>query len=97
MEIRLTQTVVVSEDAISQEVGGETVILDLGSEQYFGLDKVGTRIWQLLQEKGDLQQIFDCMLDEFDVTAARLETDMQTLLGELASAGLISVRDSSAG
>lgn len=97
MDIRLTQTVIVSEDAISQEVGGETVILDLGSEQYFGLDEVGTRIWQLLQEKGDLQQIFDCMLGEFDVTADRLEADMQALLGELASAGLISVRDSNAG
>ena len=62
---RFTQSVVVSEEALYQEVSGEIVILDLKSESYFGLDEVGARIWQLLKQHGDLQQIFDIMLDEY--------------------------------
>ena len=45
--MNLNQTITLSPDVISQEVSGETVLLDLESENYFGLDAVGTRIWQL--------------------------------------------------
>ena len=36
----------ISPDVLSQEVNGETVLLDLEGESYFGLNEVGTRVWQ---------------------------------------------------
>lgn len=87
-----SQKVTISKEALSQEVNGETVILDLKSESYFGLDEVGTRIWQLLQEHGDLQQTFDAMLDEFDVDEEQLHQDLNELVGKLEEAGLISLQ-----
>ena len=39
------QVLKASQEAIGQEVRGETVILDLASEEYFSLDEVGTRVW----------------------------------------------------
>lgn len=78
---------------MSQEVNGETVILDLNSESYFGLDQVGTRIWQLLQEHGDVRKTFDIMLEEFDVDENQLESDMNALLDELIKSGLVNVED----
>ena len=51
------QTLSVSTEVIAQEVSGETVLLDLKSEQYFSLDVVGTRIWQLLNEGVAIDQI----------------------------------------
>ena len=85
-----TQKITISEEALSQEVNGETVILDLKSESYFGLDEVGTRVWQLLQEHGDLQKVFDAMLEEFDVDANTLASDMKNLIDDLVDKGLIS-------
>lgn len=90
-----SKKIILSEEALSQEVNGETVILDLKSEQYFGLDEVGTRIWQLLEEHGDLQKTFDIMLEEFDVAEDRLKEDMNKLLDQLAESGLIHFEDSS--
>jgi len=84
-----TQKITISEEALSQEVNGETVILDLKSESYFGLDEVGTRIWQLLQEHGDVQKIIDIMLEEFDVNAEQLELDINELLEKLVASGLV--------
>ena len=49
--MNLNQTVTRSPEVISQEVSGETVLLDLESESYYGLDAVGTRIWQLIRDK----------------------------------------------
>ena len=40
----MTQTIEISSEVLTQEVGGETVILDLKTESYFGLNEVGTRI-----------------------------------------------------
>ena len=90
MTVKFTQKVTLSPDALFQEVGGEIVILDLKSESYFGLDEVGARIWQLMQEHGDLQRVFEVMLREFDVEPDRLEADMNNLISELAKSGLVS-------
>jgi hypothetical protein len=80
-------------DVLTQEVGGETVLLDLNSECYFGLDELGTRIWQLIQEFGDLQKVYDSMLDEYDVDGKQLEKDLDRIVDKLAEAGLICVSE----
>jgi hypothetical protein len=87
----LNQTIVQSPDVISQEVSGETVLLDLESENYFGLDEVGTRVWQLIKESGDLRAIFETMLEEYEVNEERLEQDLEALLTEIVGLGLITM------
>ena len=90
--MNLNQTITISPEVISQEVSGETVLLDLESECYFGLDEVGTRIWQLLKETNDLKVIFDTLLDEYHVDEKRLQSDMEALLAEISGLGLVSVQ-----
>ena len=85
-----THKITISEQVLSQEVNGETVILDLKSESYFGLDEVGTRIWQLLQERGDVQKTFDTLLEECDVDDDNLASDFKNLIDEMTEKGLIS-------
>jgi len=86
----MTQKIEISSEVLTQEVGGETVILDLKSESYFGLDEVGTRIWQLLQEQEDIQTITTTMLNEYDVEEEQLEKDIQNLLTQLNKAGIVT-------
>ena len=93
LSINLNQTIALSPDVISQEVSGETVLLDLESENYFGLDEVGTRIWQLIKETNDLHAIFDTLLGEYDVTEERLQQDLSVLLTEVEGLGLIVLED----
>ncbi len=89
--MNLNQTITLSPEVISQEVSGETVLLDLQSENYFGLDEVGTRIWQLIQESGQLQTIYDTLLEEYDVTPEKLQQDLEKLLQAIQAAGLVSL------
>ena len=90
--MNLNQTIALSPDVISQEVSGETVLLDLESENYFGLDEVGTRIWQLIKETNELQSIFDTLLEEYDVSEERLQLDVSTLLTEIEGLGLVALK-----
>ena len=89
--MNLNQTITLSPDVISQEVSGETVLLDLESEHYFGLDEVGTRIWQLARETNDLKAIYQTLLAEYDVPENRLQRDLDNLLAEIAGLGLITL------
>ena len=91
--ISLQQKITISSEVLSQEVDGETVLLDLESESYFGLDEVGTRIWQLLNETSNLQAVFDTLLGEYDVDEKQLEKDLQDHIAHLVEEGLISLTD----
>ncbi len=91
----LNQTITLSPEVISQEVSGETVLLDLESENYFGLDEVGTRIWQLIKESGDLRAIYDTLLAEYEVEEEQLHTDLEALLEEIAGLGLVKMETKS--
>jgi hypothetical protein len=90
MTQRPAQTFTVSAQALSQEVNGETVILDLDSENYFGLNEVGTRIWQLLGEGRNTADIEQMLAAEYDVDEKQLRQDIDELLQQLLEAGLVS-------
>jgi len=81
----------ISEEVLAQEVDGETVLLDLASESFFGLDEVSTRVWQLLNEGVGRDKVIDTLLDEYDVEREVLETDVADLLQRLSEAGLITL------
>ncbi|MFV8819164.1 PqqD family protein [Haliea sp. E17] len=78
-----------SPQVIFQEVSGEMVLLDLASEQYFGLDEVGARIWQLIDEHAEWPAMIPVLLDEYDVEETRLREDVERLLNELMASGLL--------
>jgi hypothetical protein len=82
----------ISPDVLSQTVANEAVLLDLRSEKYFGLNSVGLRVWELLQQDGDAVAIRDQLLKEFEVSAATLEQDLNEVLARLLAAGLIQER-----
>ena len=82
--------VTVAPDVLHQELGGETVLLNLANESYFGLDEVGTRIWQVLSETSSLPDVVTRLLAEYDVTSEQLRGDVERLVTQLAEAGLVS-------
>ena len=91
--MNLHQTITRSPQVISQEIAGETVLLDLESEHYFGLDAVGTRIWQLIGESGDLFTIYNTLLEEYEVEEAQLAGDLEALITEASRRGLVTLQD----
>ena len=79
----------ISSEVLSQEVNGETVLLDLEGECYFGLNEVGTRIWQLLQGASSVGEALETLTGEYEVSREQLESDVGELLGKLTEAGLV--------
>src|SRR5437016_11829239 len=87
-EISLASRVKINEEVLFQELQGEAVLLNLKSGVYLGLDSVGTRIWNLLQQHRVLQEVRDAMLQEYEVSADQCERDLLRLVGEMEQQGL---------
>jgi Coenzyme PQQ synthesis protein D (PqqD) len=91
VNLSLDRTVRLAEGVVFRELDGETVILNLETGTYFGLDRIGTRIWQLCQEHGRLRAVHQSMQAEYDVTAEELAADLIELVDELLAKGLVIV------
>jgi len=89
--IMLDSLVRVPEDVIFRELDGEAVLLNLHTGIYFGLDAVGTRIWQLVElQHGSIRAVWQAMVDEFDAQPERLEQDLLAFVRELNGSGLLT-------
>ena len=80
----------ISDAAVVRDLDGEAVILNIQSGIYFGLDRIGTRIWQLIDELGDLDSIVRVMADEYDADRDVLRADVESLVAALLEKQLIT-------
>ncbi len=69
----------------------EAVLLNLETEQYFGLDEIGTRMWQLVTASPSIDAAYQELLAEFDVEAEMLHSNLTELLTRLVDSGLLEV------
>jgi hypothetical protein len=91
MTFSFDQKLTPAQDTLINVIEGESVLLNLNSESYFGLDPVGTRMWTLLADSDSIQSAYETMLDEYDVSPDKLRMDMQDLMEKLIANGLMEV------
>ena len=90
--MNLSDKATIPAQVMAREVGDENVILDLASGTYYGLDTVGTRIWQLIALGQTLEQVCEVMLAEYDVTREDIERDVLALVETLMKSQLLRVK-----
>lgn len=89
----LPKTVKISESVLFQQINNECVLLNMESEQYFGLDDIGARIWEILSEDGNTEKALTQLQAEYEVDGEILRQDLANLLSELESEKLITVEN----
>ena len=92
MTISLDTLINIPEVVYTQEIGQETILLDTQGGRYFGLDPVGTRMWQLMREHGALRPTYEILLTEYEVAPERLEADLLALAEKMIEKGLAEIR-----
>ena len=91
LELALTQKVALAEDVLIQELSGESVLLNLETEQYFGLDEVGSRMLSVLNDMESIQAASAILQAEYDVDPDKLQKDLLELIQKCAEHGLVKV------
>ncbi len=70
---------------------GATAILDPDSGQFYSLNEVASRVWELLRDGTTYRAIMDELESEYDVAVETLAVDVERLLEQFARAGLIAI------
>jgi len=80
-------------EVFASEIDDEVVMMNIQSGKYFGMDAVGSRIWQLIEEKIRVKDIIAELLEEYDVTEEQCRSDVLEFLNELYEQNLIQVTE----
>jgi len=73
----------ISKDLVYQELDGEMVILEMKSGEYFGIDAIGSRIWQMLEKKVPPMVMVETLKEEYEVEPDLCRQQVVTFLREL--------------
>lgn len=96
MTIDFTRRVAVPDSVLVRRLDDESVILDLETESYYGLDDVAAAMWSHLVAAESIEAACEALLAEYDVEPERLRADLAALLEQLVEKGLVELRDGQA-
>jgi DnaJ-domain-containing protein 1 len=91
MQISFSDRVRLPDDVLISRLQEESVILNLDSERYFGLDDVGTRILSVLTNSDSIEAAYQSLLGEYNVDRAVLRDDLLALIESLLQKGIVQV------
>lgn len=90
-ELSRSSKIVVSKEVVSCDLGGETAMLDMKEGIYYGLNEIGTIIWELIQKPITLQEIIDKILEEYEVDDETCYADVVELIDQMVENKLVEI------
>jgi hypothetical protein len=79
----------ISPSILHSKIDDEVILMSIEADSYFGLDPVASRIWELLEEPKDMDELVALLTEEYEVDDATCRVDVQTLLDDLVGRGLV--------
>jgi len=95
--MQFTNRVAVPKHVLVRHLDGESVLLNLETEKYFGLDATGTRMWELVTALPSIDAAYAQLLEEFEVEPDLLRAHLTELLSRLLENGLLNIATDNVG
>jgi hypothetical protein len=89
MTIAFSDRVKIPDDVLISNLQGESVILNLESERYFGLDDVGTRFLNVLTTSDSIEAAYEALRHEYNIDAHVLREDLLAVVENLIDQGIL--------
>lgn len=90
-EIGIDSTVSQSAGLVAADMDGQKVMLNIDKGKYYGLDDIGSRIWELIEKPRTVRELVAVLLQEYDVEDEICQRDVLAFLNKLHAQGLIAV------
>ena len=95
--VSFSDRAVVPAYVLIHHMDGESVLLNLETEIYFGLDSMGTRMWQVATRSMNIESAYATLLHEFDADPEVLRSNLAELLSNLIEHGLLKLSSADVG
>ena len=95
--VTFSDRVVIPAHVLIHHMDGESVLLNMETEKYFGLDATGTRMWQVATRSASVEAAYVALLQEFDVDPQALRANLAELIARLIEHGLVTLSSADVG
>jgi len=95
--VTFSDRVLIPAHVLIRHMDGESVLLNLETEKYFGLDATGTRMWEVVTQSISIEAAYVTLLQEFDVQPEQLRANLGELIGHLIQNGLLKLSSADVG
>jgi len=79
------------EDIVASDIDDEKVMMSVEQGQYYSLDPIGSRVWELIEKPVKVSELIDALLPEYDVDRESCERDVLVFLEKLEEEGILNV------
>jgi len=90
-DILLTSTICRSENSLAAEIDNELVLMSVENGNYYGLDSIGTDIWQRLEAPQQVSTLCEALSKEYEADNDTIQRDVLELLKKLSAENLINI------
>ncbi|MEG0307049.1 MAG: lasso peptide biosynthesis PqqD family chaperone [Clostridium sp.] len=91
LEINLEATIARNLEIDATDLDGEVVMMNMEKGEYFMMNEVGSRIWEIIEEPRTVTSVINILLSEFEVEEKDCKETVIEFLTNLKGAELISV------
>ncbi|MFT5083440.1 MAG: hypothetical protein ACI9Y1_001483 [Lentisphaeria bacterium] len=92
-KLTLSSTVRRNENIVDAVIDGETVMMSIENGQYYGLDNIASRIWQLVEKPIKINDICQSLQEEYNVNQTLCQSDVIAFLDNLKESDVVLVSD----
>lgn len=89
--VNVNNVVIRTNEIVSSDMDGETIMMSLDKGMYYGLNAIATRIWELIEKPLPVSELCNILVNEFEVDRDLCQRDVCRFLGELQGDDLIKV------
>jgi len=80
----------IPDQVLTAQLEGEAVLLDLQTKSYYRLNATAARIWKGVEERLELSQIVNVLMEEFAVARTTAQAETERTLRDLRARGLLT-------
>lgn len=91
MSETVASSVEIGDSVLYQMVGDEVVLLDMATQEYFGLDSIGADVWHLILEHRDVAAVAKLLAGIYAVDEQTARRDIEPLISDLLAAKLLKI------
>ncbi len=90
--ITMDTTISQTKDIVASDIDGEVVMMSIEDGAYYGIDSVGSRIWELIETPRRVSDLIEKLMEEFKVDRPTCEKDVLKFLEELQKNNTILIQ-----
>jgi hypothetical protein len=79
-------------DTLFNQIDGEVVMLSIENSEYYGMDKVGSRIWEMLEQPHSFKALVTILMEEYEVSEQQCNDDTLAFIKKLTDKNLVIIK-----